>query len=439
MQKSICILSNRFELNDSADITILHKTLTSLPKASKPISLIDKQRYLKHLWQHDGIMHLEQKDVFQINAADLYHQNLASEFDNTDQLFLDEGKQIEFNFNTLTWLILLDTKNSYGLLINYFELIHYSDTPLNTLSNTKIFRYFIEPGDSDMYKLKIVNGQNRVNVISLFNLFSKSCAGVTSQINFINPKPIQFHFFDKAIYNNEQEKESLCYNILRIPGDSNKQAEERYLQRSHHHYYENSSIYTFAMNEGAILMSPYKSPRQLFPNFFPVVLFVLLQKELISHLITSQTQLINLDSLNENSKFMLPKFKKLKDVIHLTNYYYSLPISQYSEIQEIYLHLKRNLSSFDADHLLTCLNEYTSVIQEAAEKESSQREKNIGVFLGVLGITGFISFIFDYFFISKNQKLLDSLDFPLNLLPIFIFVISFYLIWRIINKNLTDD
>lgn len=438
MQKSICILSNRFELNENADISILHKRLTALPKASKPLSLIDKQRYLKHLWQHNGIMHLEQNDVFQINASDLYYQNLASEFDNNHQLFLDEGKQIEFNFNTLTWLILLDTKNSFGLLINYFELIHHSDTPLKTLSNIKIFRYFIEPGNSDMYKLKVVNGQTRVNIISLFSLFSKSCAQVTSQITFTDPKPMQFHFFDKAIYQNEQEKDSLCYNILRIPGDSNKQSEERYLQRNHHHFYENSSIYTFAMNEGAILMSPYKSPRQLFPNFFPVVLFVLLQKELIFHLITSQTQFINLDSLHQNSKFMLPKFKKLKDVIHLTNYYYSLPISQYTEIQEIYLHLKRNLSSFDTD-LLRNISELTSLIHEAAQKESSQREKNIGVFLGVLGVTGFISFIFDYFFISKNQKLLDLLDFPLNLLPIFIFFISFFVIWRIINKNLTDD
>jgi len=438
MQKSICILSNRFELNENADISILHKRLTALPKASKPLSLIDKQRYLKHLWQHNGIMHLEQNDVFQINASDLYYQNLASEFDNNHQLFLDEGKQIEFNFNTLTWLILLDTKNSFGLLINYFELIHHSDTPLKTLSNIKIFRYFIEPGNSDMYKLKVVNGQTRVNITSLFSFFSKSCTGVTSQITFTDPKPMQFHFFDKAIYQNEQEKDSLCYNILRIPGDSNKQSEERYLQRNHHHFYENSSIYTFAMNEGAILMSPYKSPRQLFPNFFPVVLFVLLQKELIFHLITSQTQFINLDSLHQNSKFMLPKFKKLKDVIHLTNYYYSLPISQYTEIQEIYLHLKRNLSSFDTD-LLRNISELTSLIHEAAQKESSQREKNIGVFLGVLGVTGFISFIFDYFFISKNQKLLDLLDFPLNLLPIFIFFISFFVIWRIINKNLTDD
>jgi hypothetical protein len=439
MQKSLCILSNRFELNDDADITHLHKILTALPKAIRPINLIDKQKYLKHLWQHDGIMHFDQKDIFQINASDLYDQNLSTVFDNSHQLFLDEGMQIEFNFNSLTWLIFLDTKNNYGLLINIFELTHYSDTPLNTLANTKTFRYFKEPGNSDMYKLKIVRGHNNLNVISLFSLFSKSCIGVTSEINFINPKPIQFHFFDKVIYHNEHEKESLCYNILRIPGEQNKQAEEKYLQRSLHHYYENSSIYVFAMNEGAIVMSPYKSPRQLFPNFFPAIMLVLLQKELIHHLFASQSQIINLHSLIQNSKSMLNKFKKFRDVIHLTNYYFSLPISQYTEIQDVFIHLKRNLSGFDADNLSTSISELTSVIQEAAEKESSQREKNIGVFLGVLGITGFISFIFDFFFISKNQKLLDSLDFPLNLLPIFIFVISFFLIWRVINKNLTDD
>jgi hypothetical protein len=437
MQKSICILSNRFEINSNVDIPSLRNSLNSLPKSVKPINLIDKKRYYKHLWQHGGIMHFDQGDIFQINAIDLHSPNLTSEFDSLNhQIYLDELKQIEFKYETLTWIIFLDNKNNYGLLINFFELIHYNDLPLKTLSENKIFRYFKEPGESEMYKLKIFNSNNKINNISIFTIFSKSCNTISSQIDFVNPKPTQFHFFDKAVYHNEHEKESICYNILRIPATSNNIIEEKYLHRNNHHLYENSSIYTFAMNEGVVLMSPYKTPRQLFPNYFPIVLLVLMQKELISHLFASQSQIINLKSLNENSKQMLDKIKHLRDVIHITNYYFSLPISQYSEIQDIFLHIKKNLSGYDTDNLRTSLNELTLLVQESAERESNEREKNIGVFLGVLGITGGISFIFDYFFISTDKKLLDSLDYPFNLLPIITFLVSFFLIWRSLNKKI---
>jgi hypothetical protein len=123
-------------------------------------------------------------------------------------------------------------------------------------------------------------------------------------------------------------------------------------------------------------------------------------------------------------------------IINYTNYYGSFPISQYTEIQDIYCHLKSNiLSGSDFESIQSTLNELTLILQEETERKINHRDKTIGLILGVLGISGFISFIFDYFYVSKNQKFLDGLEFPFNLLPIVVFLLSFILIWRFISKN----
>jgi hypothetical protein len=190
------------------------------------------------------------------------------------------------------------------------------------------------------------------------------------------------------------------------------------------------------MNEGAVTMSPTKSPKQLFPNFFTCQLLAIIQKERIIHLITSHAKNTDSRSLGALSNENLVKLKELSMIINYTNYYGSFPISQYTEIQDIYCHLKSNiLSGSDFESIQSTLNELTLILQEETERKINHRDKTIGLILGVLGISGFISFIFDYFYVSKNQKFLDGLEFPFNLLPIVVFLLSFILIWRFISKN----
>jgi hypothetical protein len=75
---------------------------------------------------------------------------------------------------------------------------------------------------------------------------------------------------------------------------------------------------------------------------------------------------------------------------------------------------------------------------EEAAKANSEREQRIGLRLGVLGITGFISFIFDYLVVSKNQKLIDTCDFPFNALPLLLFSVVFIFIWKFLKTGNND-
>ena len=130
---------------------------------------------------------------------------------------------------------------------------------------------------------------------------------------------------------------------------------------------------------------------------------------------------------SEMSKEFVRNLKQIRKDINLSNYYVSLPISQYSEIQEIYNPSKRNSGLND-----TAFNEGALLLMEEANSEPRGR---IGLILGILGITGFISFIFDYLLISKNQKFIDTLDFPFNTLPFFLFLVTFIVILKFLNKR----
>ena len=79
MTKSICVLSSRFELNDQVTMKDLKNVLNSLSSDEEPLKLIDKQRYYKHIWEDEGIMHLSKEDIFQISPKKLEFANLIIE------------------------------------------------------------------------------------------------------------------------------------------------------------------------------------------------------------------------------------------------------------------------------------------------------------------------------------------------------------------------
>ena len=120
--------------------------------------------------------------------------------------------------------------------------------------------------------------------------------------------------------------------------------------------------------------------------------------------------------------------------MNLSNYYVGVPISQYSEIQEVYNLTKLN-SGLNYAEVKEAFNDAAILLMEESEEINNEREKKIGLILGVLGITGFISFIFEYLLISKHQKFIDTLDFPFNTLPFFLFLITFVIVWRFLHKN----
>jgi hypothetical protein len=431
MQQSISVISSRFENRNEIEFNSLLDEIKALPQLEKPLKLIDTTKYDSHVWEKGGFGHIPKGDLVQIDLGKIGSFNTYL----SKEIYIDDSKRIELKTDSLQLIVALDTTGNYGLLLFVFELNYRDVSPLEGLAENKIFRYFRGPGKDELNKFKVFEGQEKIEEVSLHDIFKLCLPAIDEKVLFPTPKPTQFHFLDKSEYISELNKDSYCYNILRLPASKNEEAEERYFRNSDHHTFENSSIYFFGMNEGAIIMSPYKSPKQLFPGFFPAFFLALIRRELVLHLVKKQAETMDVKNLLNNESSQIQMLNELRKKIYLSTFLTSLPISQYSEIQSIFRMMNHNFSGEDLIELKLSLNEIITLIQEENDKESGNREKSISVFLGVLGITGVISFIFDYFFISKNEKILDSLEFPLNLMPLFIFILTFLFVWRFIRKK----
>ncbi len=436
MQKSICLLANRFELKDGESFDSLRELLASKPQSSKPLNLVDKNRYLKYVWEGKGMLNFTHEDIYQIDAISLWEKenNLVLDFFK-QEVFLDNEKEIELVTDSIKLIFVLDPMAKYGLLFFKLDLKFYVENPLSKLSEQKTFRYFKGPGGKTSEDFKIYNGNDSIGRFSLFSFFSNLVPDLLGKIQFPNPKFIQFHYFESACYSLDENRESYCYNILRIPASKNLKVESRYFETNPNHVFENSSVYGFAMGEGTILMSPYKSPKELVANFFVSQLLALIQKERAMGIVSLQAVNLKSGYLGQIPKCGLDELRNFRKLISVTKFYNSMPVSQYTEIQDLFVHFKKNFfSGSQFDDFNTALNEITTIIQEEADKESSERERNIGMILGILSITGFISFLFDYLFISSNERLLDYLGFPLNLIPFILFLVTFYIFWKLFNR-----
>jgi predicted nucleic acid-binding protein len=186
------------------------------------------------------------------------------------------------------------------------------------------------------------------------------------------------------------------------------------------------------MAEGIVLTSFEKTPKMLVSNFLATQIILLFHRR-FEHVI-SRFMVKNCLNHSEMSKEFVRSLKQIRKDMNLSNYYVSLPISQYSEIQEIYNLTKIN-SGLNQTALKEAFNEAALLLMEEADEANSERERRIGLILGVLGITGFISFIFDYLLISKNKKFIDTLDFPFNTLPFLLFLVTFIVIWKFLNTR----
>lgn len=432
-QKSICVLAQTFCMNSTAEFKELLYMLEHLPASANPLRLVDTKRYYPHLFLNNGILNIDAKDIFQFEIEGFE----KTQFDDIENIqkktfYLDEEEISEVNLNSIKWIFVLDRKYQLGLLFYVFDIKTRSSNCLESLSKTKIFRYFKEPGNEKMYKLKVFENEKGIGYLSFYSIFKECFGSLCDRMKFLEVKPLQFHFLDKMSYYTPENRESNCYNLLRIPANSNREIEKRYFSQNYGHVYENSSIYAFSMNEGIVLMSPYKTPKELFSNYLATQIVFLFHRR-FEHIVSRFLEKQSLSSRKISQSF-IKGLKQIRKDMNLSNYFVGVPISQYSEIQEVYKLTKSN-SGLNYSEMKEAFNDAATLLMEEAEEINSEREKKIGLILGVLGITGFISFVFDYLLISKNKKFIDTLDFPFNTLPFFVFFITFVAVWKFLHRN----
>jgi hypothetical protein len=439
MEKSICILSHSFTLDPVSSFAEFQSELSSLPATRNPITIVDNKKYYPHVFQNKGILNIERQNIFQFEILDFYKSDLSGVKGLLEKtVYLDDEKKIELDVSSIKWMFVLDPKSELGFLFYIVELKIRSENSLETLSKTKIFRYLKEPGNdnkSNIYKLKVCENEKFNYDLSFYSILSDCLGTMITRLNFLESKPFQYHFLGKSVFSNDWERDSFCYNILRIPANPNKEMDNKYFDKNQSHVYRNSSIYAFSMAEGIVLSSFDKSPKMLVSNFLATQMILLYHRR-FEHVLSRFMAMNSLDH-GQVSKGFVKSLKQIRKEMNLSNFYVSLPISQYSEIQEIYNLTKIN-SGLNQAALNEAFNQAALLLMEEAAEANSEREQRIGLILGVLGITGFISFIFDYLVVSKNQKFIDTLDFPFNALPLLLFSIVFIFIWKFLKTGNND-
>lgn len=436
--KSICLLAHTFCLSDPAKFEDLHKEISSLPKSKNPLNLIDKHKYYTHVSRNEGILNIDTKNIyhfeigsFEINSLEGI-ESLKEKF-----IYLDDEMKCELFFSSIKWIFVLDTKYKLGLLFYAFDLEIQSNNSLETLSKNKIFRYLRGPENkpdgpsNNTYKLKVFDKDEVIGYFSFYSLLKKCFGALCDNLNFLEAKPLQFHFLNKQQFDIPKDRYLHCYNLLRIPSNSKYEIVERSFNQRIGHVYESPSIYAYLMNEGLVIMAKDKPPKDLIKNYFATQIIFLYHRR-FEHIVSSFMEKES-DATNGISSSFIKKLKQIQKDFKFSNYFTNLPISQYSEIQEVYNLTKLN-SGLNHDGLKVAFNEAAELIVDEAEEARADRERNIGIILGVVGLTGLISFIFDYLYISKNQKFLDILDFPFNTLPFFLFFLIFIIIYRYLIK-----
>jgi hypothetical protein len=132
-----------------------------------------------------------------------------------------------------------------------------------------------------------------------------------------------------------------------------------------------------------------------------------------------------IDSIRELRKyFLLIKFSS------------KVPISNYNEIEKMRAYFLQKFSSeIDFEMFSDSLEDLFAFLQDERDREDSSRNEKMSLILGVLGITGFISFIFDYIFVNGEVRLIDYLKGPTTWFPILTFFLVTVLFYPLIKKR----
>ena len=231
MEKSICILSHSFTLDSASSFDEFQSALKTLPTSKNPITLVDPKKYYPHIYQNKGILNIEDQNIFQFEIAGLKKKDFSAIEDLLDKtIYLDDEKKIELDVSSIKWMFILDAKCELGFLFYIFDLEIRSENCLESLSKTKIFRYLKEPGKDPknyMYKLKVCENEKIIGYTSFYSILTNCLGKLSDGLNFLEAKPLQFHFLGKSAFSNDFERESFCYKLLRIPANPNIEIDKK--------------------------------------------------------------------------------------------------------------------------------------------------------------------------------------------------------------------
>lgn len=410
MYKNKSILFSFFHLGESQ-----LNEVRNLRQDAQEFLKFDKDRYFQFL----------NDDILQLNDV-LVHSVSTS---NSTKLCLDPEGSLKL-LNLRISLVVFPSQSN-GILFFEYDWVSNENNPLNQIAQLSSLRYF---GTQKKFNrpenlLKIDEGNNEY--VSWLKLAERELGSLVDSFEYYSNKLGRIHLLQNEIFNNVEDKDLDCYNALRIVAKANGSQALHQDQYS----YSDPRIYSFAMNEGLVLSEKNRSAKQLFSKYSPILfqsVFIKLGFTHVSYqLLASKSDLrINPRAgLYDSNK--IEGLRDLRKTFLLLKFTSKIPISNYHEMEAFRAYLMKKFSSeIDFDDFSNSLEDLFEFLQDERDRESSERESKIGWLLGILGVTGFVSFIFDYVFVNGNVRLIDYLSGPTTWFPL----LSFFAVIAIFYK-----
>jgi hypothetical protein len=412
------ILFTFFRLNDNYDVNYLRQKFNS-----NFVIKYEKDRYFSFL----------KEDILNLNDA----LTLDLKIDN--RYYIGPQKNIEIK-NFSVKLILFPDKST-GLFLFTFDWRPNQIDPLSELPQLVEFRNF--GIDQHFIRNEFLLFCNEIDSKFcswkdvLFEKFSALPNFITN-CNFYSNKIGRIHLIDnRAIDLNEEDFITNAYNSIRIVGKNIAHSSNSQISSN---AYTDPRIHSFAINEGIILTEKGLTANEIHSKYAPILYHSVIIKSGFTDI---SYQLLALDSdlrinprLGIHSSNKIEGLRKLRKFFLLLKFTSKLPISNYNEIERLReFYLNKFSSEVDFEKFSDSLEDLFEFLQDERDREDSSRDEKISLILALMGLTGFISFIFDYIFVNGDIRLIDYLKGPTTWFPILSFTIIAILFFPFIRKR----
>lgn len=384
----------------------------------------DREKFLK--FEKDRYFEFLNDDILQLNDA-LVHSVSSSKSTN---LSLDSEGTLKI-LNLKISLIIFP-RQSNGVMFFEYDWVSNEENPLHMISDLTSLRYFgTQKKFNRQENLLKVQGADD-EYLSWLTLAEREIGNQIGSFNYYSNKLGRIHLLNNTVFNRSEDTDLLCYNALRIVS----KASGSHTLHQDQFSYSDPRIYSFAMNEGLILSEKNRSAQQLLSKYSPILyqsVFIKLGFTDVSYKLSNSDLRINpRASLFDPQK--IKRLRELRKMFLLLRFSMKISLSHYQEIELLRAYLMKNFSTVsDFDELTTALEDLFDFLEDERDRESSEREGKIGWLLGVLGVTGFVSFIFDYVFVNGNVRLIDYLSGPTTWFPLLSFFAVIALLYKL-NK-----
>ena len=377
----------------------------------------DVQEFLKY--EKDRYFQFLNDDILQLKDVLVHIVNCP----NASELSLDyEGA---YKLLNLKISLVVFPSQSNGVMFFECDWVSNENNPLQQISLLRSLRWLgtQKKFNRPVNLLKINEGDTEY--ISWLTLAEREVGSLVGSFEYYSNKLGRIHLLHK-FFNNEEDKDLNGFNAVRIaPGN-------QVLPGDQYSFSDGRNIYSFAMNEGLILGGKNESAQQLLSKYSPILyqsVFIKLGFTDVSYKLSNSDLRINPRASLDPKK--IKRLRELRKMFLLLRFSMKISLSHVHEIELLRAFLMKNFSTVsDFDELTTALEDLFDFLEDERDRESSERDSKIGWLLGILGVTGFVSFIFDYVFVNGNVRLIDYLSGPTTWFPL----LSFFAVIAILYK-----